>query len=462
MSQKYYVFDSCVKASASRDLDLDTLCDLWRGFCAGTEGLRFTEGSQSTIIIGDAAPMPLDEGDEYTLVIRETGIAILGRDRDSLSRGFSALLLQIRAVSGKPGAYCAPVCEIHGSFSVSTRMIHLCVFPNTTLPVLRRLVRLCGVLSYTHVVLEFWGMLRLDVLPELAWENAYTKEEVAPILRDARALGMEPIPMLNHLGHAAACRIDSGKHVVLDQNPSLQYLFTPDGWCWDIFSDASRKLLKQIRRELYDFFGEGSYFHIGCDEAHLYSSEYYPLEGLKNYLRDLTQEVIAEGRRPILWGDMIVPYDTNADTEEKRLAASLMEERMRPILHALHPESVIADWHYDTLTSPVRSSLIFKEAGFEVLGCPWDKYKNVDAHYDTAIHYGTDGLMMTTWHTLHTIMPLLLHCARRCGLPKTDWSDHAGHHKLEVATILRKLSPNGESYADSGFCARQLQDTFAW
>ncbi len=463
MSEKYYFFNSRVVASMPCDLDREVLCELWNGFCAGTEGLTVKEGAEHRITIGDAELLPLEEGDEYTLSITPTGIGILATDKNTLARGFSALLLQIRAVGGKAASYCAPVTRIHGKFSVSCRMIHFCVFPNTTLPVLRRLVRLCGVLSYTHVVLEFWGMIRYDVLSELAWENAYTKEEIAPIIREARALGTEPIPMINHLGHASSCRLDSGKHVVLDQNPALQYLFTPDGWCWDIFSDASYELLRKMRRELYDLFGDGSYFHIGCDEAHLYSSEYYPLEGLRTYLERLTNDVVAEGRRPILWGDMLVPYDTNADTEEKRLAALPMEEKMRPVLRSLHPDSIIADWHYDTKSAPVRSSLIFKEAGFEVLGCPWDKLKNIDAHYQTATEYGTDGLMMTTWHTLHTITHMILYFARKCGLPTTDWSEHAGHRNLEIATILRKLSVDGTaSYPDSGFCARQLHDTFMW
>ena len=462
MSKKYYFFNSHVAAAFPAELDTDFLCELWCGFCAGTEGLFVTTGEKNAISIGDAEFLPLTPTDEYTLSIRPTGIGILATDKNALVRGFSALLLQIRATDGVPASYCAPVCDIHGSFSVSKRMIHLCVFPNTTLNVLRRLVRLCGVLSYTHVVLEFWGMLRYSVLSELSWGNAYSKEEVAEIIRECRALGMEPIPMINHLGHASACRIDTGKHVVLDQNPSLQYLFTPDGWCWNIFSDASKVLLKKMRAELYELFGEGSYFHIGCDEAHFYSSEYYPLEGLEKYLKELTSEVISEGRRPILWGDMIVPYDTNSNSEEKRLIAHRQEEKMRPLLKALHPDSIIADWHYDTFVSPVRSSIIFKEAGFEVLGCPWDKAKNIDAYYETAASYGIDGLMMTTWHRLHTITHLVLYFARKCGLPKTDWSDHAGHRNLEIATILRKISPPGIPYADTGFCARQLKDTIDW
>ena len=456
----YYQFGKHTVARVGGGVDRETVRELWSCFCCRAGELTLEAGEENRIAVGNASFLPLGEGEEYTVLVTPDGIGIAARDAKSLMRGLCACLVRIEMKAGD--AFTVPTGEIRSAFTVANRMIHLCVFPETELFTLHRLVRLCGVLSYTHVVLEFWGMLKYDCMPELSWSHAFTKEEVAPIIREARALGMEPIPMINHLGHASSCRIDSGKHVVLDQNPSLQWMFTPDGWCWNIFTQAPRDLLRKMRAELYELFGEGSYFHIGCDEAHMYSSEYYPLDGLKNYLSDLTEEIVKEGRRPILWGDMLVPYDTNSDSEEARTAARPTEEKMRPVLNALHPQSIIADWHYETKTAPVRSSLIFKQAGFEVLGCPWDTPKNIDAHYITATEHKTDGLMMTTWHTLHTGTFAILYFARKCGFAKCDWTDHAGHRRLEVANILRKLSPEGIRYADSGFCARQLHDTFMW
>lgn len=458
----FYHFRTLIRATVPHDVDSEVLSDLWNGFCAHVGELETETGDALRIAIGSARFLPLAENEDFTLCITPEGIGILGRDVAGLVRGFSALLLQIRATGELTGEFAVPVCELRGAFSASVRMIHLCVFPETSLHALHRLVRLCGVLSYTHVIIEFWGMLRYDCLPALAWENAYTKEEIRPILREARALGVEPVPMFNHLGHAAGCRIDIGKHVVLDQEPNLQYLFTPDGWCWNIFSQAAKALLRRIREELCELFGEGAYFHIGCDEAHIYSSEYYPLSGLSDFLGELTAEVVAEGRRPILWGDMIVPYDTNAESEAKRAAARPMEEKMRPLLSALHPQSVIADWHYSVKTAPVPSALIFKAAGFDVIGCPWDTPANIDAHYETLVGSGTFGLMMTTWHTLPSGISATLYFARKCGLVTTDWSTHAGHRNLEIATLLRKVSPKRTSYREDGFCPRQIKDTIDW
>lgn len=459
---EFYRFGMETAASVPADVDVEVMQALWEGFCFRIGSLKTQNGVQNRIGIGEATYLPLADGDEYTICVRRKGIGLQGRDTASLMRAFGVLLTRIETCAEPMSFLNVPVGEVHGVYSVSRRMIHLCVFPETDLSMLRRLVRLCGVLSYTHVVLEFWGMLKYDCLAELAWPHAFSKEEIKPIIREARAMGVEPIPMINHLGHASSCRIDTGKHVVLDQKPSLQYLFTPDGWCWDIFSPHVRTLLKQMRKELCELFGAGEYFHIGCDEAHFYSSEYYPLSALCDYLRELTAEVALEGRRPILWGDMIVPYDCSSDKADRAAAAWKKAAEMKPLMKALDRGSVIADWHYDVKTAPVPSVLEFARNGFDVMGCPWDKPANIDAQHATAVAENTYGLMMTTWHTMHANISAILYFARKCGFPKVRWSDAAGHRNLEIATLLRKVAPARISYEECGFAHRQTEEVIDW
>ena len=60
-----------------------------------------------------------------------------------------------------------------------------------------------------------------------------------------------------------------GKHVVLDQDSSLQSYFSDEGWRWDIKKPKVRKLLRSIREELMELCGDSGYFHIGCDESYI-------------------------------------------------------------------------------------------------------------------------------------------------------------------------------------------------
>ncbi len=208
------------------------------------------------------------------------------------------MLQLIRYENLRPGeeSLFLPGVSIQDHPAIGFRCLHLCVFPDTTLDFLHKCVRLAGLLKFSHIIMEFWGMLRLSCMAELSWPSAYTKEQIRPILDDARSMGMEPIPMFNHLGHAAGSRSLYGRHVVLDQNPRLATLFEPDGWTWCLSNPETLELLRAVRKELMDFFGPGSWFHIGCDEAYSYATCHRccrsdSREMLLNYLNGLAEEL---------------------------------------------------------------------------------------------------------------------------------------------------------------------------
>lgn len=112
------------------------------------------------------------------------------------------------------------------------------------------------------------GSLEFEVLPELYWkDHYYTKLEIKPLIDLVRGLGMQVIPMFNHLGHASGSRECFGRHVILNQNPKLALLFEPDGWSWCLSNPKTLKLLEKIREELMDLCGEGDYLLIGGDDS---------------------------------------------------------------------------------------------------------------------------------------------------------------------------------------------------
>lgn len=339
--------------------------------------------------------------------------------------------------------------------SMVFRSVHLCVFPETKLDFLRKCIRTCGEMKYSHIVLEFWGTLKFDCLKELSWEFAYTKDGIRPLIDEAKSYGMEIIPMFNHLGHASANREKYGKHVVLDQNPDLSYMFNTYGWEWDFENEEVYELLKKVRRELIDLCGEGKYFHIGCDEA--YSIGYGENRALKlcEYINRVADEFSGEGRRAIIWGDMLL-NKKDYENEEKRYYANIEDERISSdILNNLNKDVIIADWQYHQVCDTWKSAQKLKSYGFDIICCPWDNIDNVKSAVSTVKNENLFGIMHTTWHTLHTGFPTMVYA----GLVSYSGDTNIIHRRelnFFTAHVVRNVMPSGGEYEKAGWCERVI------
>lgn len=340
--------------------------------------------------------------------------------------------------------------------NLKIKSVHLCIFPETKLDFLEKCIRTCALCGYTHVILEFWGMLKYDCIEELGWSIAYSKEEIKPIIETARSLGLEIIPMFNHLGHAAQSRGRYGKHVVLDQNPKLDYLFKSHGWEWNIEKDEVLCLLRQIRKELIELCGEGEYFHLGCDEAYVFAAKENSLNILCDYLNSIQEELSEMGRRAIIWGDMFLAKEDFENEKYFYEANSTSSELSREVLKKLDKKIVIADWQYAIKSGVWKSSQMFKKAGFDVLCCPWDKLENAKSAVDCAITENLFGVMHTTWNTLNTGFEAMVYT----GLLMKDYNCDADDLRRRIlflaAELVRRAMPSHGEYEASGWSEHQI------
>ncbi len=445
---RFFNFSNNVNAYADKSMINKTVVSLWNSFCMTNSELTLKEGKSLAFTIGDVNVPTIPSGSEYALEVSKNGVAIAGKDFGSLMRGYYSMLMKIEPCDS---GFCIKETKETGDYVIKNRMLHICVFPENDLYFIKKLIRLAGLCQYTHVVIEFWGMLKYDCLKELAWAHAFTKDEANELITIAREMGVEPIPMFNQLGHAPASRLRYGKHVVLDQNPKLYNLFTPDGWAWDICSDRVDRLLKDIRYELYELFGDGEYLHVGCDEAYYYSRHKELNQKLPEYLHRLTTRVEAEGRRPMLWMDMMLDtskYGTGFSTNSKFGGENVM-------INSLSKNSVMVDWQYNIKTAPIPSTVDLASYGYDLMGAPWYEPGNYKAHVKTVADSNLFGVMLTTWHTLKDYMPSILGCAKEMGAKTFSWSEYSGLHE-ETATLLRRISFEGNTYCDSGWSKEQI------
>ena len=451
-----YILPKNVIATAAPCLNKDIIKEFWFLYSCRASNLEINETDGFVFKIGEAKTLSLD-GMEYAINVEKTGIALNAKDEKSLLCGFMTLLDHLKATDERGELEMKAECvEIKESALIKNRMIHFCLFPENELWELRKFLRLCAALKFTHVIIEFWGTLKFDCMTELGWKNAYAKDEVRPIINEARELGLEIIPMFNHWGHAAFSRGMYGKHVVLDQNMSLVTYFSENGWRWAIEKEKVRSLLRAARRELIELCGEGSYFHIGCDEADGFTYSKNELDFICDFINETADELKKIGRRAIAWGDMFLHKHNSYKAENRYICHAPTMETEEYMLERLDKSIIIADWQYDATISPVETAVTLKNAGFDVLLCPWDEdIKVIDACLDTVKSENLYGFIHTTWHTLSSgmwLIPLLSLGSFADSAPRSAYSP-----SLTAYVLRRTFDTNGD-YEKGGWSKKQITD----
>ncbi len=462
--------------AAGVDADLVSLCQrLWHAFTRETGSLQVVRhddwAGHRFVLVGEGAPgegpASPGQGDGYSLTVDDRAAAAAAHDDTGLRHAWLTLMQMLHVASLEPGGECFDIthARIRDGAALAFRGIHLCVFPETSMLLLEKALRLIGMLKFTHVVLEFWGTLKLDALPELAWPGAMDKATARRLIDIAREMGVEPIPMFNSWGHASQSRVAFGRHVVLDQNPRLAPLFEPDGWTWCLANPDTRKLLDEVVRELAAFAGPGGYFHLGCDEAYSHATcdrcraAGSPAGLLAEHLNRLAETVASLDRRPIIWGDALLDATRWRHPIE---ATSRADQQTHLALPELSRSFVIADWQYWLKEGDVPSVAYFADAGFDVLACPWDNRDNVRTLAHATRAHRAAGMLVTTWDRLPTQLRELVYAASGAWCEDPGVLEGPAFSPIRftsTATLLRLLTPVRGRYAQAGWLRHEVTAT---
>lgn len=459
-SKGIFTFSGQINAISHPCLNNDTIKEFWYNFSFRCSTLSILERNEFVFMIGNAKALSLD-GAAYSINVEPSGICVFAENETNLKYGFMTLIDMFKAADAPDNESCVieiDCCQIKDSPQVQNRMVHFCVFPETEIWELQRFIRFCAVLKYTHIILEFWGMLKYDCMNELSWSHGYTKEQIRPLIVEAKNLGIEIVPMFNHWAHASAGRERQGKHVVLDQNPALQTYFSEDGWCWDFRKPKVRALLRQIRCELIEICGEGKYFHIGCDEAYNFEFTEANMQALIDFINEISDEMKVLGRRIFIWGDMLLYYYEQYNPNNKYWCHAPTADVEKFFLSRLSKDIVIADWQYNAKESPVETCSVFQKEGFDCVLCPWDTGKpEIKAALATVKDKALMGYMHTTWHTLSVGMPFVTMMAIG-GFENFENLEEDNNLNVitRTAALLRKVMPINGDYPKAGWSKFQI------
>ena len=153
----------------------EALMEIFGNFTHGKfKNVNFSS-EENVIVIGEGEAADIADA-ENVINATDKGIYIKGTNYTNLVHGFF-LFLEGLSYDRKSDSFSFKKGVTRRSADLPFRSIHFCIFPETELKFLRKGIRTAALSKFTHVVLEFWGMIKFDCLKELAWPMAYEKDD---------------------------------------------------------------------------------------------------------------------------------------------------------------------------------------------------------------------------------------------------------------------------------------------
>lgn len=415
---------------------------------------------------------PLQNDESYKIVIDENELIISAASYSGLFNAMKTLRQLAEVQRGTPelsGYFLVP-CTIQDAPALSFRGIHLCIFPETPLWDLEKQLRIAAYHKFNYAVIEPWGIFPFESHPEFVWaDRKIDKTEFKRLIKLGKELGITLIPQLNLLGHASASRSITGKHAVLSYAPELQPLFEPEGWSWCLTNPSVRQLLTDMALELYEFFEQPPYFHVGCDEAdNIATCRDCRRRDTKTLIREhicFFHQLFAErNTRIIMWHDMLL---SSEDPRWKGYTAySLPQYQLDGLYKELPRDIIIADWQYldpDKLPEDADPdwpvSKFFKQEKFDVMVCPWLNWKGISSFGKMAAQENLFGMLETTWHIFHDRKAVAVYCcAAGAAWNPGAIPENSLANRLALAQHTRQVDwdMGVNEYTHTGFCQYQV------
>jgi len=281
---------------------------------------------------------------------------------------------------------------------------------------LKRIAREAAELGVNTLIVEWEASFPFDRHAVISGPLAYTRDELREFLRECSSLGLEVIPLQQCFGHVE-CILRHERYADLreSENDLCQVCPSKSEKAVAVFSDIFREVVAMH---------ESPYFHIGGDETYLLGDctlcrkqvEIRGKSGLYvGYLKQLAEEVIRLGKKPMLWVDMLLKYP-EAVSEMPR-------------------ECVFVDWNYGWPLDRFGNFSLLSSLPFEFWGAvamrsapdnhsshAWVSHlENLTQYIPVAKEMNFQGIIMTSWATSGVYgyewemlgRPLALHPLRR-------------------------------------------------
>ena len=267
------------------------------------------------------------------------------------------------------------------------------------MPTLKALAKEISTLGFNTLIMEWEATYPYKQHSIISNRYAYSREEVTEFINYSEGLGLDVIPLQQSLGHAEYILMHERYAYLRADKRNLSQIDPTQ-------LDAARDFFTELYSDMLSTH-QSQYVHIGGDETRILDckrcQEAWGDDGEElgksklyvEYMTMIAEIVIAQGKTPLLWADMILAHpDAIADM----------------------PKNVIyIDWNYgwkfDRFGENPRT--LIKEHGLKFWGAPsirsspddyhvtsWSKHmKNQAVYVSYARESGFEGMVLTSWST---------------------------------------------------------------
>ena len=221
------------------------------------------------------------------------------------------------------------------------------------------------------VIWEVEDKLRYTRHPEIAVENAISKQELQALSRYAIERNVEISPLVQGLGHASFIL---KHHWELRENPNSDWVFCPT-------NPETYEMQFDLYRDAMEAFPYGRYLHVGGDEISSIGNcdrckplNKSPFELQMMWLKKVDDFVRANGRTTIFWDDMPLKYGgvwgfLRQNISDEKAAELWKKNTLEEAVELFPKHCVYMRWQYFDPTTAGHRRLLrwYKDSGLKVM-----------------------------------------------------------------------------------------------
>lgn len=249
---------------------------------------------------------PEIEHEAYRLIIKENGIEIHAVNE----RGAFYGLKTLRQLLSRETAI--QTIEITDWPDLKLRGFHI-TLGNGFMPSaehIQKVIEQLGNFKLNALVIEYDDRFPWQQHKTVCHRNAYTVTELQSVLQTAKDNFIEVIPLLDSLGHASQY-LKHKEYVHLKELPEHN-----EEMCAS--NPATLQFVKELWTEVLELHPDARYAHITgdevfrqggfCPECQKHADAGTLAKLFTQYYKELSEWIIAKGKIPIIWGDMLIKY----------------------------------------------------------------------------------------------------------------------------------------------------------